>query len=376
MPFRSTTRARAVACACVAAISVVMPLHGQDSTAAQRYPRDTTRLLHHGYDYGSDATFSPLSMMAHKGYEILQMQRADRRILRMDYGTLWHNGVVQPLRYPASAIQRFGGWGRFTRVELLPLGFSLDEMNWFVNWTEHLFAGGLTMRKLDEYYRAHNIPAPRVMAALTTYAASAMNEMQEYPAARGAIAATVADLLFFDTAALLMFHFDAPARFFVKTLRASDWSPMAGFTLPEQELWNNGTYYALKPPIGLDRTRLFVRGGMGAQLGLSRLLGDGVHSVSVGLGGDAQVRRVDPVTGHETVGFAPAGGVFYDRNESLLWSVTTSPGENLVSVNVYPGVLPGKARVLGVWGVYSRSGHLSLGLLHRKSLGLGLGLGR
>jgi len=91
---------------------------------------------------------------------------------------------------------------------------------------------------------------------------------------------------------------------------------------------------------------------------------------------DAQVRAVDPKTGHETAGFAPAAGIFYDRNDSLLWSLTTSPGENLVSVNVYPGVLPGKARAIGIWGVYSRSGHLSLGLLHRKSLGLGLGFGR
>jgi len=365
----------AFATSCVLVTSMTTRLRAQDSTVIQRFPRDTTRLLHHGYDYGSDATFSPLSMMAHKGYEILQLRNANRRILRMDYGEYWHNGVVQPLRYPAQAIQRFGGWGRFTRVELLPMGFSLDEMNWFVNWTEHLFAGGLTMRKLDEYYRAHNVPAPRVMAALTTYAASAMNEMQEYPAARGAIAATVADLLFFDTAALLMFHFDAPVRFFVKTLRASDWSPMAGFTLPEQELWNNGIYYVLKPPIGLDRTRLFIRGGMGAQIGVSRLL-DGVHSLSIGAGGDAQVRAVDPKTGHETAGFAPAAGIFYDRNDSLLWSLTTSPGENLVSVNVYPGVLPGKARAIGIWGVYSRSGHLSVGLLHRKSLGLGLGFGR
>lgn len=358
------------------ALLFVIPcvLMGQDSTAV-RYPRDTVHLLYHGYGYGSDATYSPLAVMAHKGYEILQLRGVDRRILRMDYPTLWRGGVVEPLRYPAQAIQRFGGWGRFTRVELLPITFDVKEMNWFVNYTEHLLVGGLTMRKLDEYYRANGVPAPRLLAALTTYAASAMNEMQEFPAARGAIAATVADLLFFDTAALLLFQFDAPARFLVKTLRASDWSPMAGFTLPERELWNNGVYYVIKPPIGLSRTRLFIRGGMGAQAGLSRALDD-AHSLSVGLGGDAQVREVDPVTGHESVGFAPAGGVFYDRNDVLLWSVTTSPGENLVSVNVYPGVLPGKARALGVWGVYSRSGHLSIGLQHRRSLGLGLGYGR
>ena len=377
-------RFRHLLCWCLLLPFAAAPLRAQDSTtttspvgrpATNRYPRDTVHLLHHGYPYGSDVTYSPLSVMAHKGYEILQMSGSDRRILTMDYPALWRGGVVEPLRYPAQAIRRFGGWERFTRVELLPVSFDVSEMNWFVNWTEHLFVGGLTMRKLDEYYRAHGVPAPRLLAALTTYAASAMNEMQEFPAARGAIAATVADLLFFDTAALLLFQFDWPTRFFARTLRASDWSPMAGFTLPERELWNNGTYYALKPSIGLQRTRLFIRGGMGAQVGLSRAL-DEAHSLSIGLGGDAQVRRVDPATGHESAGFAPAGGIFYDRNDALLWSVTTSPGENLVSLNVYPGVLPGKAGALGVWGVYSRSGHLSIGLLHRKSLGLGLGYGR
>lgn len=357
----------------VGALSMLDPA----AAAAQgpRFERDTTRLLYHHYGYGSDAAFGPMAVLLNKGYEILQVRQANRRVFTLDYGRMWQGGVVQPLRYPASVIQRFGGWGRFARVELLPLSFRRDEMNWTVNYSEHLIAGGLTMRMLDEYYRVHGVPLPRLTAALTTYAASAMNEMQELPnEAIGGIAGTVADLLFFDTGALLLFQFDWPARVLTRTLRAADWSPMGALTFPDGEVVNNGIYYVVKPPLGLKRTRLFARIGLGGQVGLSRALDD-AHSLSIGLGSDTQQRFVDKATGHETVEFAPSAGIFYDRHDSLLWSVVTSPGENVLSVNVYPGVLTGRARPLGVWANYTRSGRLSLGVLHGRALGMGMGLG-
>jgi hypothetical protein len=333
-------------------------------------------LVYHGSGYGRDAAFGPLSVVINKGYEILQIRQANRRVFAMDYGRMWQGGVVEPLRYPASLIKRFGGWGRFARVELLPLSFRPAEMNWTVNYTEHLFAGGLTMRKLDEYYRVRGVPLPRVTAALTTYAASALNEMLEFPNdAVGGIAGTVADLLFFDTAALIVFQFDWPTRVLTRTLRAADWSPMGALTLPDGEVVNNGMYYVLKPPLGLERTRLFARIGLGGQVGLSRALDD-AHSLSIGLGLDTQQRFVDKATGHETVEFAPSAGIFYDRHDSLLWSVVTSPGENVLSVNVYPGVLTGRARALGLWANYTRSGRLSLGVQHARALGMGMGINR
>ena len=96
--------------------------------------------------------------------------------------------------------------------------------------------------------------------------------------------------------------------------------------------------------------------------------------MSVGLGGDTQVRSVD-AAGHETVQFAPSAGVYYDRNNSLLWAVTTSPAENVLALNVYPRVLGGALHDAGVWGVLTRHGLFRFGLVHRGLLGLGLGYG-
>src|SRR5207253_2915020 len=206
--------------------------------------------------------------------------------------------------------------------------------------------GGLTMRTLDEWYRAHRVPLPRVMAVATTYAASALNEMTEQPDA-GPTAGGIADLVIFDVAGVALFHWDQPTRFLVEHWHAADWSSQASFTFPNGELQNNGQYVTLKIPVGLGRNRFFVRGGLGAQFGVTRAL-NAQHSVSIGLGGDTEVRRVDS-TGHETIEFVPAAGVYYDRNNSLLWSVSMSYLENMLSVNVYPNVVPRVPRDLGMW---------------------------
>jgi hypothetical protein len=49
--------------------------------------------------------------------------------------------------------------------------------------------------------------------------------------------------------------------------------------------------------------------------------------------------------------------------------------ESMVAVNVYPGVLPGVGRDLGMWATVARDRTFRLGLAHRRALGLGAGLG-
>ena len=335
---------------------------------------DSTRLLYKGYGYGSDAYNSPVSVLLNKGFDIFQLRGSPRNITTFTYGNSWTYGIAHVWQYPGEAVERFGGWKKFARVELLPLSFNYRELNWFVNYTEHLTGGGLTMRLLDEWYRAHHVPMPRLWAAVNTYAASVLNEISEQPNLKMHGAGGVADLMFFDVGAVLLFHWDQPTRFLTRTLQAADWSSQASITLPNRQLQNNGQYYSLKIPVGLERTRLFVRGGMGAQLGISQKLDD-EHHLSIGAGGDTEVRTIDK-SGHERVSFAPAAGVYWDRNNSLLVSMTTSPAENVLALNVYPGVLPGIARHVGVWAVRTRDNAWRVGLVHREALGLGLGYGR
>ena len=364
------------------AVSVVTApaiAQSQDSARARApwsspYASDSSAMFYKGLGYGSDAYNTPLSVLVNKGYDIFQLRRHPRNVVSFPYRNAWHTSIRGVFQYPGSAVERFGGWSRFARLELLPLTTKPSEMNWVANYTEHLLVGGFSMRMLDEWYRAHDVPWPRAMAMVTTYASSIINEMAEHPNATEPGAAGVADLLIFDVLAIAAFHWDQPTRFFARALELADWSNQASLTWPNEQLQNNGQYFTMKAPIGLDRTRLFLRWGMGAQLGLSRKL-DAEHHFSVALGGDTKVRHVDE-TGHETVGFAFGGGVFYDRNNSLLWSLHSSPMENVATLNIYPGVLPGMARPLGVWGVYTRHREFRFGLVAPRLMGLGLGYGK
>jgi hypothetical protein len=335
---------------------------------------DTTRLAYRGLDYGSEAYFSPLTVLLNKGFDIYQVRDSPRDFWAYPYGAAWDHAIKGVFDGAAPAIARFGGWSRFTRFELLPISWSEHDANWVPNYLEHLLGGGITMRMLDEWYRDHHVPLPRLWAMLTTYGASVLNEITEARGDTIARSPAVADLLFFDVAAVTLFHWDQPTRFFTQTLQLADWSNQATFTFPDRKLQNNGEYMTLKVPIGLERARIFIRFGLSGQTGFSWKL-DEEHHVSFGLGGDTQARFVDK-TGHETVAFARGGGVYYDRNNSLLWSAVAGGNENIGAVNVYPGVLPGIARNLGAWVVYTRHGQVAFGVVHRRALGLGLGLGR
>jgi hypothetical protein len=339
-------------------------------------PADSARhrpLLYRGLGYGSDAYVSPATVILNKGFDVFQLQSSSRDVWSFPYRQSFDHAVVKAYTQIGPTVRTFGGWWRLTRVELLPLGLEFEEMNWLANYTEHLIGGGLTMRMLDEWYRAHGVPFPRIMAVATTYTASALNEMTEQPGS-GPTAGGIADLVIFDVAGVLLFHWDQPTRFLVEKWHAADWSHQAAFTFPNRELQNNGQYVTLKIPVGLGRNRLFVRGGLGAQLGVTRKL-SGDHSVSVAMGGDTEVRRVDS-TGHETIEFVPSAGVYYDRNNSLLWSVAMSYLENQLTVNVYPNVLPRIPRDIGLWAVYTRHNELRFGVTHRRLMGLGAGYGR
>ena len=200
------------------------------------------------------------------------------------------------------------------------------------------------------------------------------NEAIEHPDVQNASASSVADLIVFDVGAIVLFNWDPLVRFFGGTLQAADWSTMATPMSPSGELRNSGQYYILKTPLPWTETRLFLRGGMGVQAGLSRRV-RGDHSLTVALGADTEVRNVDPVTRDESIRLKFAGGIYWDRRNSLMASLTVSPSVDAVKVNVFPGVLPGVGRDLGTWIGLTRDGHLIGGIVSRRALGLGVGLG-
>jgi len=335
--------------------------------------RDTTaRVLYRALPYGSQAYFSPLTVLLNKGFDHFQARNARRDVWAYPYGNALSRAVFDALRNPRAAIDRDPGMSKWLRTEILPLSYRFSEASWVVNYTEHMLAGGLTYRMLGEWFTEQGVPAPRVFAAATTFTAAMLNEAAEYATAERGTAASVADLYVFDLGGILLFNWNPLVRFFGDRLQAADWSNQATFTAPDGLLRNTGQYYVYKIPLPAERWRLFVRGGMGAQVGFTRSLGR-EFALSTSLGADTEVRNVDSTTNAESIKMKFGGGLFIDRRNSLLASLTMGPTAQRVTLNVYPGVLPGVLRDVGVWGAATRDGRFVYGLAHRRALGLGVG---
>lgn len=388
-------RGRLLQCAAVAAMAAMAAVLVAANAAAQSPARDSGatdpvavarpgapppqraragQALYQRLEYGSQGYFSPLTVLLNKGFDHFQASNARKDIWRFPYQRAFRNGVFDAIENPGRAIAYYPGWHQWVRTEVLPLTFTHQDARWFVNYTEHLIAGGLTFRELDEWYRVRNVPAPRMLAAMTTFGAAMINEAVENPDVAHASSSSVADLLVFDLGGIVLFNADPLVRFFGGTLQAADWSNMATFTVPNGQLRNSGQYYILKVPLPLTETRLFLRGGMGVQAGLSRRV-RGDNSLTMALGADTEIRTVDPVTRDEAIRLRFGGGLYWDRRNSLLASFNVSPNADLAKLNVYPGVLPGVGRELGAWVGLTREGHLMAGIVSRRALGLGIGLG-
>ncbi|GMV04556.1 MAG: hypothetical protein AMXMBFR53_08360 [Gemmatimonadota bacterium] len=326
------------------------------------------------YPYGSHALIGPATLFLTKGYEIMQLHNHRRDIWSFPYGHA-SGAVWDAVVHPAAAVERGGGWKRWLREEVFPIAQGPDA-KWFPNYTEHLIGGGMSARLLSEWYEARGVPYPGVWAGVTVMAASYMNEVVENRGETVGSAGNVADLYVFDLGGIFLLRWDPLARFLTRTLRMSDWSPIPGLTFPEGEIHNTGQYFAYKIPLpGLERTRLLWRLGLGSQMGLTHAL-DEEHSLGVGFGVDTERRHVDPVTLEETIDVVGSMGIFWDRNDSLLASLMISQRlESMVALNVYPGVLPAAAADMGLWATLTRDRNLRFGVVHRRTLGLGAGLG-
>ena len=323
--------------------------------------------------YGSEAYYGPFAVLLNKGFALSLMEGTTRKLRDFPYGV---DGVVDALIRPAAAIERGGGWGKFVREELLPLSWSQDHVKWWTNYTGHMIEGGVHWRQLQEWYAARGVPLSGLMSGITTMSAAFLNESYESHGTEVGAAATVADLYVFDLAGIALFSSESVSRFFARTLHANLWTGQASVVVPSGETDNNSSHLFLKLPWSpVHRSSIFVWTGIGAGVGLTFHRGDGVDW-SVGAGPDAAGRTVNPVTGEERATLTWGGGVWVDRHGSLLASAQVSQvPHRLLRVNVYPGVLGGVGRELGIWLIVSHDFEVRFGLSSRHTLGVGLGVG-
>jgi hypothetical protein len=338
-------------------------------------PSSRRRYFFHGYDYGSQAIFNPLTNVLNRGFDVLQIRGDQRNPFTAVHGDDVRN-VLDNLAHAYSRVSEEGRWN-FTREEILPLSWSQKTMRWVPNYTLHLIGGGMTYTALREWYDDHDVPWAGLWSAMTLMTSALVNESLENKGSHGRNTDCIADMYFFDLGGILLFSFAPINRFFSETVVVSDWSMQPGLTWPGTGLNNQGNYFALKWSLPyLPSVRLFGYLGLGSLLGLSYRFPSGVSwSVAGGLR-STRLLNVSQVNLENEVSLATSAGIFVDRNESLLASlVVSNVSDYFISFNMYPNAILRFEPGIGLWSAISKNGHVLVGLSVSRAFGLGAGVG-
>jgi hypothetical protein len=295
---------------------------------------------YHGYTYGSEALYNPATLIVNGGFDILQSATHSRDLSTIKFGTgaknLWEN-----LKDPFPQIRKYG-WKRFIGNEVIPMSLKIDQAQFFPNYTLHLIGGGMESRMIDEWYIAHDVPLPALFTGVTLAAYHFVNEAVENDKFVGPNVDPISDVYLFDIGGVILFSSDAVAEFFSKTLQLTEWSGQIAYNPTHNTIENQGQNFVMKYRLPfLERTSLFYYFGDSGLLGLS-FHRDNNECFSVGGGFVAKsLRNVDSTNGARTISIDMGliGGIFYDRNNSLLASLVVSDRINeKAKLNLYPGV--------------------------------------
>jgi hypothetical protein len=330
------------------------------------------RYFYKGRNYGSEALFNPINLILNSGYGIMQMEGHSREIMHLPYKqgakNLWRN-----LRSPFGPISRYG-WGNFASNELFPLHISKTHAQWLPNYQLHLIGGGMSSTAMYEWYDLHRYPIPRVFAISTMATSHIINEIIENGPYQGDNVDPIADIYFFDIAGIILFSFDGINRFFSENVVIADWSLMPSLAPRDMTLQNNGQNFSFKWKLPFAKQwSLFHYYGLQGLTGASyRVRGD--DDISLGLGLRSKSREIlDQQTRRMTVDLVWNGGLFYDRQNSLLCSLLLSgqPDKALI-LNVYPGVARIGQFSPGLWLILNSKGQPTIGAITSWAPGLAI----
>lgn len=320
------------------------------------------RYYYHGRNFGSEALFNPVTLLLNSSFDILQLEEYPRDVFSYPY-RISSNNVMRNLGSPFATINRYG-WGRFLQNEVFPLNWSSSGGQWLPNYELHLVGGGMNYVATREWYSEHGFPSPAVFSIATMAMTHTLNEFVENGNYEGDNVDPIADIFLFDAGGIVLFSFDGVNEFFSRTLNLADWSLQPSYGVSQSTLQNNGQYYSLKWKFPFsEQWHLFYYFGMNGLLGVS-YKDEHAQSFSVGAGlRSKHLRLIDPSTNQKSAELAWNVGFFYDKDNSLLASVLFSGLENnLVNVNVYPGVLGNETFSPGVWLSVSRHGNIIGGI--------------
>lgn len=323
-----------------------------------------------GKPYGSESLFNPVSLFINGSYDVTQLQSVSNRIGDQDYANTFHI-VMRSLGHPFLNIKHYG-WNLFLRTEFLPLSFKKEEMQWIPNYQQHLIGGGMLYTAMKEWYKMRDFPVPWLFSAVTLMAHHILNEMLESGPNEVWSVDEVSDIYVFDLGGIVLFSFDSVNEFFSKELNLSDWSLQATITLPYGRV-NAGQYFSMKWKLPFsERYSLFYRYGMGGVAGISKKLDSG-DNLSFGVGFRSKhLVDVTKTVRQRTIETSWQAGVYLDRNNSLLASITLSGvKEYFASIDIYPGIICIGNFSPGLWTIIGRNSSSVFGITTKYVFSIG-----
>jgi hypothetical protein len=199
-------------------------------------------------------------------------------------------------------------------------------------------------------------------SSVTLTAYHLLNEVVEAGERNAPSTDAIADLLLFDPAGAWLFSHEGVDGFFSRRLHMRDWSSQPAIDPTTGAVENNGQNFSIKLALpGTRRWSLFYYFGNHGEAGLSYRLPDGsAFSAGAGLSANA---IVDLGRGVQSADLVPSSGFFYDRNGSLLFSITMSSSSRYrTRINAYPGLLRVHGWTAGLFALRARSGGAVVGI--------------
>jgi len=295
----------------------------------------TQHLFYKGQSYGSESQFNPIHSFLNYTLDTLQVPKSfdDDNLNKRWEDVRWN------LSHPRAAIQMEGGLAAFVNRQIFP--YRLTENDWIPNYSLHLLGGGMTWRKNAEWFESHGFPFPKLSAFVAITAAELFQEIVEKKSTWHDD--EIADVYLFRPAGILLFAWEPFARFAADTLQLQSWGYQPMYALDFERsnakrgrIINTGENFFIRPNIfKSERLKPFVFFGMTNLFGFS-YSAKGTDRISWGIG--TAMLKAKPTE------MRLSGGIFLDRNNSLLASLILNGTDNLaLRLNIHPGTIFGKS---------------------------------
>ena len=319
--------------------------------------------------YGSEASFNPVTEFLNEGFDVLNEWGWDRRVLngRLDRGM---RTVARSFVNPVHTVRESGGFREVVRKELLPLS-SASEGGWTANYGLHFFGSGMVSARMREWYAARGVRHPELAANVSMFAAHLMNEVSEARPDQVYREELLPDLYFFDGLGMLAYHFESVQRLVSNEhVQLTNWQLQPIFVMPDSTLENVGQRFVLKVRLPyMTKLSVFTELGLAVQGGLSYKFDNG-DALTIAGGPRKRARMEDGQIIH--TGRGAIASLYYDRENSLLTNLTYDQQQQLVRLNVYPGVLRLNRFSPGLL-LEERAGRMHFGLASAWTPGIGVG---